>query len=223
MSQSPQTGQFNSYPLFRYQRGDIFLGVSIPSNGSIQFLQEKWATQLHYLTVNCLNPLKRVNSILTKSMVESLTGTKSQCLNPLKRVNSILTLHFPHKVQRGDWSGSQSPQTGQFNSYCFSKVCGRWTRRWVSIPSNGSIQFLRNLDRKVSPSLLKKSQSPQTGQFNSYLFSQASKPSNDSVSIPSNGSIQFLRKTRWLQKVGKLVSIPSNGSIQFLREVMEAI
>ena len=86
-SQSPQTGQFNSYD---------------------------WA-------INCmrihkedrLNPLKRVNSILTR--FEIWVPEEMKGLNPLKRVNSILTILgvitilFPLM--------SQSPQTGQFNSY----------------------------------------------------------------------------------------------------------
>ena len=63
-SQSPQTGQFNSYQL----REDIEFCSSLS-----------------------LNPLKRVNSILTleratEKITEQLVG-----LNPLKRVNSILT------------------------------------------------------------------------------------------------------------------------------------
>jgi len=39
------------------------------------------------------------------------------------------------------------------------------------------------------------SQSPQTGQFNSYRSKEAmgQDASKDKVSIPSNGSIQFLR------------------------------
>ena len=64
MSQSPQTGQFNSY-----------LGNSL----------EKEKEE-----VKSLNPLKRVNSILTKDAGELMIITK-ECLNPLKRVNSILT------------------------------------------------------------------------------------------------------------------------------------
>jgi len=88
-----------------------------------------------------LNPLKRVNSILTQLALERATEKivevsipsngsiqflqgRAQLyedgwyirLNPLKRVNSILTLSeeiiiFQKSVM------SQSPQTGQFNSY----------------------------------------------------------------------------------------------------------
>ena len=59
---------------------------------------------------------------------------------------------------------SQSPQTGQFNSYTQYPMYSKWNR-YVSIPSNGSIQFLLNLGLSGK---VYKSQSPQTGQFNSY-------------------------------------------------------
>ena len=64
------------------------------------------------------------------------------------------------------------------------------------------------------------SQSPQTGQFNSYKFEKMVKYYKIlKVSIPSNGSIQFLQPTEevkeWSNRV--IVSIPSNGSIQFLQ------
>jgi len=65
-----------------------------------------------------------------------------ESLNPLKRVNSILT-----KLNRCnlDWS------------------------QMVSIPSNGSIQFLPKSETQEVYSWDPRSQSPQTGQFNSYL------------------------------------------------------
>jgi len=67
-SQSPQTGQFNSYH-----------GIDDP--------------QSNYEA--CLNPLKRVNSILTFTILEQKILTINFIsLNPLKRVNSILTLLF---------------------------------------------------------------------------------------------------------------------------------
>jgi len=92
-----------------------------------------------------LNPLKRVNSILTMGRFEHLFRIAPQCLNPLKRVNSILTSFNDDRKQISD-KLSQSPQTGQFNSYSFIKSAYR-------------------LDIK--------SQSPQTGQFNSYLWSSS--------------------------------------------------
>ena len=87
-------------------------------------------------------------------------------LNPLKRVNSILTV-------KDDKTSIQSFIL-------------------VSIPSNGSIQFLHLVNLQVEMSAL-----PE-------------------VSIPSNGSIQFLPVQGWaLPEFGAIVSIPSNGSIQF--------
>ena len=65
MSQSPQTGQFNSYESMTGSNKMADIKVSIPSNGSIQFLREKNEGQYFYCIV-CLNPLKRVNSILTE-------------------------------------------------------------------------------------------------------------------------------------------------------------
>jgi len=63
-------------------------------------------------------------------------------LNPLKRVNSILT---------------------QVKSQL---ALERATE--VSIPSNGSIQFLPEVALAEAKATVAKSQSPQTGQFNSY-------------------------------------------------------
>jgi len=68
---------------------------------------------------------------------------KQKCLNPLKRVNSILTWVEENSVKISVDPLSQSPQTGQFNSYTD-----------VSNPYAYAEQ----------------SQSPQTGQFNSYEF-----------------------------------------------------
>ena len=64
-SQSPQAGQFNSYTYKPPYMFNIPLKVSIPSSGSIQFL----LVDDVYIMNNklCLNPLKRVNSILTFS------------------------------------------------------------------------------------------------------------------------------------------------------------
>ena len=86
---------------------------------------------------------------------------------------------------------SQSPQTGQFNSYKEVKMKEAWIEK-VSIPSNGSIQFLRSDSVAVAVGYAK-SQSPQTGQFNSYKELERFITFSDlNVSIPSNGSIQFL-------------------------------
>ena len=87
--------------------------VSIPSNGSIQFLPLPELTELRKTQVS-LNPLKRVNSILTTCYRRTNDGLES--LNPLKRVNSILTRPRV-STDRELEDRSQSPQTGQFNSY----------------------------------------------------------------------------------------------------------
>ena len=73
-----------------------------------------------------LNPLKRVNSILTQWVKMPLrTSSLSESLNPLKRVNSILTL--PRVVVANSLveAMSQSPQTGQFNSYTLDEMGSR--------------------------------------------------------------------------------------------------
>ena len=114
-SQSPQAGQFNSYewetfiarPRRRHE-------VSIPSSGSIQFLRHVHQV-LSSNKCKSLNPLKRVNSILT-GLFFCLLNKKRISLNPLKRVNSILT-HPKH--------------------------CWICLFVEVSIPSSGSIQFLQ--------------------------------------------------------------------------------
>jgi len=98
---------------FPFRTIKSFNTVSIPSNGSIQFLP--MFVQLTKKEVgNGLNPLKRVNSILT-SIRRISQWRKKTSLNPLKRVNSILT-----------W------KEGTIILDCDI----------VSIPSNGSIQFL---------------------------------------------------------------------------------
>jgi len=67
---------------------------------------------------------------------------------------------------------SQSPQAGQFNSYPLFGSAGDLANVIVSIPSSGSIQFLRfpNIDFRFTCNAYQ-SQSPQAGQFNSYLYS----------------------------------------------------
>jgi len=68
-SQSPQTGQFNSYRYYALLSISRVSRVSIPSNGSIQFLHDQWEKYLGYEVRDSLNPLKRVNSILTIFML----------------------------------------------------------------------------------------------------------------------------------------------------------
>ena len=113
---------------------------------------------------------------------------------------------------------SQSPLTGQFNFYIIISYATQILLESVSIPSNGSIQFL--LRGKAYGSLCGKSQSPLTGQFNFYsMYLAFFRNMSIIVSIPSNGSIQFLSKFpefNFRFQDGISVSIPSNGSIQFL-------
>ncbi len=126
--------------IFRLGLRHIISKVSIPSNGSIQFLPTQ--VKNFYQRDPGLNPLKRVNSILT--VPKGTEDEMMECLNPLKRVNSILT---------------DNSQDWLLRKY-----------RSVSIPSNGSIQFLRFvISIKIDEKDLE-SQSPQTGQFNSYII-----------------------------------------------------
>ena len=121
--------------------GGIFILVSIPSNGSIQFLQ----LLLSWLFFLCLslNPLKRVNSILT----EPETGILKYDPNYVS-IPSNGSIQFLHNIAYEGWMAYHP---------------------WVSIPSNGSIQFLHKMLAFVKNYGFHLSQSPQTGQFNSYL------------------------------------------------------
>ena len=90
-----------------------------------------------------LNPLKRVNSILTVSKA-LLQKSKALSLNPLKRVNSILTL-----LQSSRLSFLQEPSLNplkRVNSILttLNKIGSKFGSARVSIPSNGSIQFLQH-------------------------------------------------------------------------------
>ena len=102
------------------------LKVSIPSNGSIQFLQ--------YPSNRCwkedsfgLNPLKRVNSILTISRGFGVPIEVLEGLNPLKRVNSILTLRLA--VYRKQRRNKSLNPLKRVNSILTSRVYD-WTRSY---------------------------------------------------------------------------------------------
>ena len=145
-SQSPQMGQFNSYN----GKGLVFVEQVIDS----------------------LNPLKRVNSILTRSLPYG--GGRSLCFYvsiPSNRsIQFLRGIIMPSCWKEVD--ESQSPQTGQFNS-----------------------------DKEILAGLYLLgiwSQSPQTGQFNSYFRRDqySARMGESPVSIPSNGSFQFLQ-TSW--------------------------
>jgi len=141
-----------------------------------------------------LNPLKRVNSILTKRWITKSNKNWKTSLNPLKRVNSILTA-----IRFEVWVPSEQK---------------------VSIPSNGSIQFLLNISREKTVANI--SGLNPLKRVNSILTLRAKLKKSIAgiqVSIPSNGSIQFLLGVGDGRRCGCLVSIPSNGSIQFLRRL----
>jgi len=87
MSQSPQTGQFNSYTEIVSERGNVLL-VSIPSNGSIQFL-----------------PSEQKEDMIEKGWVSIPSNGSIQFL-PCWGTDD-----YDERIE------SQSPQTGQFNSY----------------------------------------------------------------------------------------------------------
>ena len=116
--------------------------VSIPSNGSIQFLRE--------IKMDIIDKIKRG-------------------LNPLKRVNSILTgFGVPIEVLE-DFVSIPSNGSIQFLHY---PIIISECQNTVSIPSNGSIQFLRLVQSVTIKRVGYLSQSPQTGQFNSYIHTE---------------------------------------------------
>ena len=167
----------------------IFCKVSIPSNGSIQFLRLIRYYYYYLLDIQSQSPQTGQFNSYAIGLIINLSNlqTKSQSpqtgqfnsyladinkirrklfgLNPLKRVNSILTTRLGIHQENGE--KSQSPQTGQFNSYGDFKWGLANSNFIVSIPSNGSIQFLQFSPIEGEEDYWL-SQSPQTGQFNSY-------------------------------------------------------
>ena len=94
MSQSPQTGQFNSYHV------QDSICASKPKS---------------------LNPLKRVNSILTRISNRTIRLRRGESQSPQTGQFNSYTLDKRVKVE--DLSlESQSPQTGQFNSYGWIEI-----------------------------------------------------------------------------------------------------
>jgi len=87
MSQSPQAGQFNSYDVLNLNLCYLFSSLN-PLKRVNSILTHPFVVYAAGILVS-LNPLKRVNSILT-TLLECQIGY-SKSLNPLKRVNSILT------------------------------------------------------------------------------------------------------------------------------------
>ena len=94
--------------------------VSIPSSGSIQFLQG-WFPAVRSDGTESLNPLKRVNSILTIFVLlvspESFPESQSPQAGQFNSYKLYLKSPdiFLMKL-------SQSPQAGQFNSYFLSRA-----------------------------------------------------------------------------------------------------
>ena len=91
----------------------------------------------------CLNPLKRVNSILTAVAEEGVIEEYLMSQSPQTgQFNSYFTMML---LATFAILVSQSPQTGQFNSYMLIRFLLFSQASKVSIPSNGSIQFLQHL------------------------------------------------------------------------------
>ncbi len=97
-----------------------------------------------FASISDLNPLKGVTSYFNSYLIGMQRSPFASIsnLNPLKRVNSILTL-MKYYDSFDYCDESQSPQTGQFNSYGNGFLSGKAITTFVSIPSNGSIQFLQ--------------------------------------------------------------------------------
>ena len=92
------------------------LSVSIPSNGSIQFLPIIRCPTITRYIMSQSPQTGQFNSY--RKSVQFIRTIGIMCLNPLKRVNSILTLCW--RAISEVMFLSQSPQTGQFNSYQFA-------------------------------------------------------------------------------------------------------
>ena len=139
--------------------------VSIPSSGSIQFLQshcgEEYGREYNW---SQSPQAGQFNSYYDLIQVISKQGLFS--LNPLKRVNSILTLMSPLVGLQMAGHLSQSPQAGQFNSYV---GCLRLLSFLIKSQSPQAGQFNSYyLEMGQRWGFLLQSQSPQAGQFNSY-------------------------------------------------------
>jgi len=110
-SQSPQAGQFNSYrPI---DCSDMRMGKSqSPQAGQFNSYSMKETGGVYCVYIS-LNPLKRVNSILTKSQVLGNEAWLQSQSPQAGQFNSYMIIMrcYRHFIK------SQSPQAGQFNSY----------------------------------------------------------------------------------------------------------
>ena len=163
--------------------------VSIPSNGSIQFLQFCFLKRVSQAMTG-LNPLKRVNSILTELSALPVLTELRVSIPSNGSIQFLLTPFGWSRAKKAD--GSQSPQTGQFNSYQQYILCTISSSIVSQSPQTGQFNSYICLIMFASMKT-EESQSPQTGQFNSYMIVIVANKSLCYVSIPSNGSIQFLR------------------------------
>jgi len=114
-SQSPQTGQFNSYIIwFPFKFKPEELKSQSPQTGQFNsYITISMFLGL-ILTIMSQSPQTgQFNSYIIGSLYDIWNSLHR--LNPLKRVNSILTLYIENKDD--NLKKSQSPQTGQFNSY----------------------------------------------------------------------------------------------------------
>ena len=161
-----------------------------------------------------LNPLKRVNSILTKKVSKAILQKSKVSIPSSGSIQFLLisqswipyllkvsipssgSIQFLRKQRRFVQVLTLSvsiPSSGSIQFLHNDAACNICNFS-VSIPSSGSIQFLPN--KKVSKAILQKSksQSPQAGQFNSYYLRPVDKYEElIQVSVPSSGSIQFLQ------------------------------
>jgi len=191
-SQSPQTGQFNSYEILGVL-GIIWFPLSqSPQTGQFNSYMENWFISNQMNILLSLNPLKRVNSILTKMMSLRPIVYDPESQSPQTgQFNSYTKIRSKNESKR--FQKSQSPQTGQFNSYTVKDHRGRNLGTYSLNPLKRVNSILTTAILVILP-LFFKSQSPQTGQFNSYFGEKEHKILLRTVSIPSNGSIQFLQK-----------------------------
>jgi len=138
--------------------------VSIPSSGSIQFLH--FYAEFQQLRSNGLNPLKRVNSILTL------------------RISDLIKL---------PWNPVSIPSSGSIQ-FLPAKSTMNHSSIKVSIPSSGSIQFLPDIKLNLIIKELNQVSIPSSGsiQFLHGMGLDSHPIYFHRVSIPSSGSIQFL-------------------------------
>ena len=148
--------------------------------------------ELRKTQVKSLNPLKRVNSILTLERATETITSKLVSQSPQTGQFNSYILDALNGIAWND--ESQSPQTGQFNSYERNTIhndaaCNIWSQS----PQTGQFNSYK-IDSSQAKEKLAQSQSPQTGQFNSYKIdsSQAKEKLAQSQS-PQTGQFNSYR------------------------------